>query len=139
MTTLATTPTNEIFKGELLANTANMLKDAGMKIYYTPGNNNAKTTYFFFVEGDNIGYCQEGYFGGIRFSTVHKPCKECGTGYGLTDDPGLFEPTIKDAKQAFISAPNWATSNDRQAVRKYKNWEDYMNCPINQILEKIEY
>ncbi|MBM6698730.1 hypothetical protein H5976_08775, partial [Streptococcus alactolyticus] len=76
-----------------------------------------------------IGYCQEGYFGGIRFSTVHIPCKNCGSGFGLTDDQGIIEPTINDAKQAFINYPQWVNIYDRASVKKYIDWNHYISQP----------
>ena len=71
-----TTEQTQKFKGELLQSFADELKANGFKIYYSPYDDGRKTTYFYFVEGDNIGYCQEGYFGGLQFSTVHKPCRD---------------------------------------------------------------
>jgi len=112
-----------VFKGELLTHTAEMIKAAGYDVYYAIWRNDTRsTTYFYFTDGTKIGYAQEGYFGGIRFSTVHRPCRECGTGYGLTVDPGLFEPTIEDAKRAFIFAPQWASPRDVAAIKKWENW-----------------
>lgn len=119
----------KVFKTELLEHTANMLKDAGLKVYYSAnkdGEIDSPVTYFNFTDGVNIGYCQDNYFGGVTFSTVHKPNKNCGTGFGLQDyHHGIFEPTLQDAKEAFIIAPNWATANDRASVTKYKNWDEY--------------
>jgi len=129
-----------IFKSELLTDTADMIKAAGFKVYWSRWSDDTrKATYFHFTDGTNIGYCQEGYFGGIRFSTVHKPCRECGTGFGLTDDPGIYSPTIEDAKQAFIIAPNWAKINDLKAVKKYANWQEFVKSPIHSMPEYIEY
>lgn len=115
----------QVFKSELLQSVADMIKAAGMKVYISNwANASAKPTYFHFTDGDNIGYCQEAYFGGITFSTVHKPCRECGTGFGLNED-GLYSPTVKDAKRSFIHAPNWAKRTDYEAVKKYANWEEF--------------
>ena len=58
-----------IFKSEILTDTADMIKAAGFKVYWSRWNDDSrKATYFHFTDGTNIGYCQEGYFGGIRFS-----------------------------------------------------------------------
>lgn len=121
----------QVFKTELLQSVADMIKAAGMKVYISNwSNSSANPTYFHFTDGDKIGYCQESpYFGGIQFSTVHKPCRECGTGFGLSDDKaGLdakFNPSIENAKRAFIHAPNWATRTDYEAVKKYANWDEF--------------
>ena len=120
------TAQKQVFKGLLLKNTADMLKAAGLQVFVSVWENDSRpATYFHFTDGVNIGYCQEGRFGGIRFSTVHRPCKECGTGFGLQDDPGISSPTLEDAKQAFVIAPEWADHKDRAAVRKWANWEQF--------------
>lgn len=85
-------------------------------------------TYFHFSKNDKIGYAQRGDFGGIRFSTVNVPCKQCGCGFGLQNwDEAIPAPTIKDAEKAFIIAPNWAKSSDVEAVRKYKNLDEFLS------------
>lgn len=140
MTTATTTP--QVFKSQFLTDAADMIKAAGLKVYWGLWKHTtSKPTYFYFTDGVNIGYCQEAYFGGIQFSTVHRPCRECGTGFGLSDDrhgfTGEIAPTIETAKQAFIKYPNWATSSDRKAVVKYKNWEEY--AAKNNSCEYVEY
>ena len=135
---METTQTNTVFASELLQQTADMIKAEGMQVYYSEwSSSKAKPTYFHFTDGKNLGYCQQGYFGGVRFSTVHKPCRECGTGYGLDDDPGTYNPTIQDAKRAFILAPNWANSSDIKAIKKYANWEEYTKR--NSMPKYIQY
>jgi hypothetical protein len=130
--------TTTVFKSQLVADTADMIKAAGLKVYVSLwSSSTSKPTYFYFTDGENIGYCQEGYFGGIMFSTVHKPCRECGTGYRLTDDPGTYQPTIEDAKQAFIMFPKWAKHKDRAAVKKYSTWAEY--ATKNNSCEYLEY
>lgn len=132
------TPT-PIFKSELLTKTADMVKAAGMRVFYSVWKyTSGSTTYFHFTDGVNIGYCQEGYFGGIRFSTVHIPNKNCGTGFGLTDDPGIYSPTIEDAKKAFIKAPYWANYHDAAAVKKWANWEAFADSE-ERFCKMIEY
>lgn len=133
------TNTETVFKSQLLTDTANMIKAAGYKVFYSVWRHDTSGlghTYFHFTDGKQIGYCQERYFGGITFSTVHKPCKECGTGFGL-EEAGIYNPTIKDAKKAFILAPNWAKISDVEAVRKYADWNEYASK--NNSPEYIEY
>ncbi len=102
------------------------LKNAGYKILVYAKEGEEEPTWFFYGDDKNIGYAQAGDYGGVRFSTVHKPCRECGTGFGLQSwDEAIFDPTIKDALKAFISYPNWAKPNDRKAVVKYANIEEY--------------
>jgi hypothetical protein len=131
--------TESIFKSQLLTDTAEMIKAAGLTVYYSVWKHSSeKPTYFYFTDGKNIGYCQEDYFGGIKFSTVHIPCRNCGTGFGLNED-GLFNPTIEDAKRAFIIAPHWANRNDVQSVKKYESWQQYISKPLNNMCEHIQY
>lgn len=72
-------------------------------------------------EKDEIGYMQLGdFFGGVTFSTSHKPCKECGTGFGLNGSfDSVFEITKKEVEECFIMAPDWATRSQLSAVRKW--------------------
>lgn len=72
------------------------------------------TSYVFFTDGTRIGYGQYNSVGGIKFSTVHKPCRECGTGF-----------QADSIKEALSFAPFWATGTD--AVRKYKDFEEFKN------------
>lgn len=71
-------------------------------------------------EKDELGYMQLSDFCGVRFSTSHKPCKECGTGFGLQDNfQGILEITKQDVEECFIFAPEWAISLQRAAVKKW--------------------
>jgi hypothetical protein len=77
------------------------------------------TTYFWFTDGDRIGYAQEG----PSFSTVHKPCNHAGTGY-----------KTESMSRALERRPSWA-ANDAPVI-KYtgpaefiaKHWQ-----PLKQI------
>jgi len=123
-------------KNELLHNFVQTLKENGFKVYTS--SREEDYTYCHFVEGDNIGYVQTSYFGGLQFSTVHKPCKEFGTGFGLNED-GIYNPTIVIAREAFVRIPiYWQYKSNTEAVKKYKNWEEYINTPINRILKERE-
>lgn len=124
-----------IFKNELLNNFANLLLDNNFRIL-VPDN---PDTWMHFEKDGKLGYCQLSYFKcGISFSTVHKPNKNCGTGFGLDDSyTGVPSPTIEDAERAFILAPNWAKKSDIQHVVKYKGFEEYLEAPTNQIIKKV--
>ncbi len=98
-----------------------MLKD-GVKVYahiwdYKKDN---VITYVHFVEGNKIGYVQVEYYGGLKYSTVHKPSKDNGTGFGI--DP-LDMDSILNYSQAFY-VPFWAR---RYSATPWDNWEDYVN------------
>lgn len=121
---------------ELFNEYVTLLKENGFKLY-TSVSEGEKPSWAHIVKDDNIGYIQCAYFGGISFSTEHKPNKNCGTGFGLTEN-GIYNPTVKDAERTFIIAPHWAKPQDIQQVVKYKGWEDYLTNPINRILKYTE-
>jgi len=98
---------------------AQLLHDNGFTLII-PDNEKPTSfdTYFYFSKDNNIGYAQKGDFGGIRFSTVNKPCKECGTGFGLQNwDEAIYEPTVKDAEKAFNGVGIDVTAHIPHAVR----------------------
>lgn len=122
------TTQQQTFKTETLDKLAQELKANGLRIFYS--EDKYWRTYFYFTDGTNIGYVQDGYFGhGVRFTTVHKPCKECGTGFGLQNwNEAIDEPTIKDANKAFITAPSWAKKAYIKAVKKYNDIDDFLKA-----------
>ena len=62
-----------------------------------------KQAYIFFTRNDSIGYLQVNRFTGFDFSSVHKPNRECGTGFSIHNE--LHNPTIKHAEDCFIPCP----------------------------------
>ena len=112
------------FKGEALKNFATLLKGNGFNIYVSESTNSLAQSYFHFELNNQIGYVQIDesiYTNRLRFTSVHKPNKLTGTGFGLQDAyEGIENPTIEDAKEAFIFSPRWAKS-----VIKYKNIEEF--------------
>lgn len=100
-----------------------------------------KSTYMLYVDGKNIGYLQEDKYRGFCISTVHKPCRECGTGFQIIRDSATF--TEKDLRDAFCAAPQWARNSDRLAVVKYRDIEHYrkanpFNSEYNEVLAQVE-
>lgn len=72
---------------ELLKETAKLIKAKGFDIFQSTWKaTGLADTYFYFTDGKNIGYCQTEY-GGIKFSSQHKPSTEFGTGYSLQVEP----------------------------------------------------
>lgn len=118
-------------KREQLLEFIEELKNKGYKVY-APAE---VTTYCNFVKDDRIGYVERGDYG-FNFGTVHKPCHECGTGFGMERE--THNPTVQMAGDCLIIAPDWASSADIQAVIKYKNWEDFISYPVNKIIPKVE-
>lgn len=70
------------------------------------------TTYFWFTNGKDIGYCQYPRMQGLSFATVHKPCLENGTGF-----------RVDSFKEAFCFAPHWARST--AGIVKFNSWDEF--------------
>lgn len=80
------------------------------------------TTYFYFTDGQRIGYAQSNR-SGPSFATVHKPNRTTGTGFAA-----------EDFTEALSFAPAWA-GNSLSTVTKYKNWQDFARAhwqPLTQ-------
>lgn len=102
---------------------AQLLKDEGFTVL-RPESDEYFTKWFFFFKDGKFGTVSNNGFRGFTFSTVHKPCRECGTGYRIGED---FEDlTVKNALACFVTAPNWANRNDIKAIRKYKDVAEFL-------------
>jgi hypothetical protein len=63
----------------------------------------------------------------LSFSTVHKPCRECGTAFSIGNTYDYSEKNILDfAEKCLVVYPNWARPSDRSAVVKYNSLEEYL-------------
>jgi hypothetical protein len=71
------------------------------------------STYFWFTDGERIGYAQTNQLTGPSFSTVHKPCKHAGTGY-----------RADTMAEALTHRPQWVTRNE--PVIKYRNPAEFI-------------
>lgn len=109
-------------KQQLLHDFIERLKNAGFKVYLSDGKV-MPVTWCHFVKDDKIGYVESGDYG-FNFGTVHKPCRECGTGFGMERE--THNPTIRMAEDCLIVAPSWARS-DIPYVKKYKDWQEYVS------------
>lgn len=115
---------NITFANEELKNVAKLLLENNYKVlYYASKDDGSKKTWLIFSIDNQIGYVQAEY-SGVTISTIHKPCKECGTGFGVTED-AIINTTLDNLNEAFITAPYWAKRNDVAAVKKYKDIEEY--------------
>jgi len=123
------------FKTEILRKFALLLIKNDFKVY-TSKNKKAheKTTYLLFEKDNKIGYCQDNYFGGLDFSTCHKPNSKIGTGYRLNSE-GVGNPTVKHALNAFSIMANWSHDSIKDIV-KYRDWNDYLKT--NTVLKYVE-
>lgn len=122
-----------ILKGDSIKDFASLLLDSGMQVFTIIYSSGAPT-YIYFSDGVNIGYAQEGRWGGVRISTVHIPTIGIGSGFGLQGEfESIVTPTLEDAKKAFVIAPNWAKASDRSKVKKFKDVNHYLSQSINKI------
>jgi hypothetical protein len=112
------------FKTESLTNFANLLKSSGFDVIVDRWSHSTEPlTYFHFHKDGKIGYTQEDRFKGFSFSTVHRPCREVGTGFGIEDNA---EPTIDNALKAFTFAPHWAKKSDLPHIKKYASLAEFL-------------
>lgn len=78
-----------------------------------------------FEKDGKIGYVGASTWRGrLSFSTVHKPCKGVGTGFGIADE--VFNPTIKNAEDCLVNAPGWGMK-ERQHVKKYADLKEFLD------------
>ena len=121
------------FKNDLIKEYAKTLIKNGFKVYYSISSFSDNTiSYLLFEKDNNLGYTQVDYFGGLTFSTIHKPSKDIGTGY-LLQSEGISNPTIQNALDTFINKPHWAKTTDNPI--KYNGFEGYLKEPIHTILK----
>lgn len=114
------------------ADTLDAIAAAGFDVYQPV---NGVKTYGYFTDGTRIGYIQRtAYFDCYETSTVHIPNKTTGTGFGL--EP-LAEITRESLTPAFMTAPSWASTTDRESVRKYKDWDAFNHAQRIVPLERV--
>jgi hypothetical protein len=118
----------------ILLQAVEVVKSFGYKCffprYYTLQK---QPTYCFITDGTNIGYMQANEFGyGICFSTIHKPNKKYGNGFGIANNVPLDKIT-KELIERTIE-----NKNSKAKVEKYTSWEDYTkNSLTGKICEEI--
>lgn len=105
---------------------ADLLLKNGFQIIICDLRSGELPNWFHFSKDNKIGYVQYEKYRGGKFSTVHIPCRECGTGFSAHDDEPGIDLTIENALDAFAFAPNWATNMQRNGIRKYANAEDFV-------------
>jgi len=83
--------------------------------------------------GNQIGYLQTDRLGGINMSTVHKPNRFTGTGFSLFRNVEAEYISRGDLNSCFLLYPHWASSGDRDSVKKYRDIEEYRGtCKFNE-------
>ena len=117
----------------LTAETLDAIAAAGYSVYQNADPH--WQTYAYFTDGQNIGYIQED-LGGLRMVTVHIPNRNSGTGFGLSErsDPPV-ELTREGLARAFMSAPMWASTVDRESVRKWPSLAAFLTNERNKLAQ----
>ena len=88
----------------------------GVTVYAHVWDEDKEITYINFVKDNKIGYAQYDRFEGLKFSTVHKPNKETGTGFQV-------DCSINNYTEAF-HPPLWARSFHSP---QWTSWEDFLS------------
>lgn len=113
--------TRQFYNDELL-HVSELAKNNGFQVWTFESTGSIKQV--FITDGKNIGTCSAD-FSGVHFGTVHKPNRQCGTGFGLQSDH-IINSTIDNIKESFCFAPHWATRKDMEAVKKYASWDEFL-------------
>lgn len=119
----------------ILAQAVDIVKGMGYKCFFPRFYTLQKQpTYCFITNGTNIGYMQANELGyGICFSTIHKPNKKHGSGFGIADNVPLEEITKELIERTIDS------KNDKTNVEKYSSWGDFVtNSLTGRICEEME-
>jgi len=127
--TIQTIKLSEVNFKEGLKPIAEKLLDNGFRItisYYESGK---KQTYLTCWLNNNPIYIQDDRLEGIKLSTVHKPSRDCGTGFGLIFDPK--EDLIEQIKQKCSIAVPEGFIGKYTPVR-YKDLEEYVNSATHK-------
>lgn len=94
-----------------------LIKAQGYRVFMRPGCD----TYCLYTDDVRIGYAQWNRYR-LGVSSVHKPSRQVGTGFHVADT--ITPETIREALHCF--APSWAYQCDRQQVKKYSDFNEYL-------------
>lgn len=93
---------------------------------YTKIAHRGKDNYFFLSNGKDIIYCERNpHSETFKISSVHKPSRECGTGYQLEEYATLTVELIE--KLLPVAFPQWAKEQDFKYVIKYDSLNEWLN------------
>lgn len=122
------------FKNQELKRVVEIAKQNNYRVFAFQ-HNEPISQVFVVSENNKIGTISESW-GGLSYGTIHKPCHKFGTGFGLSGYMASAPASLNMIKACCeVVKPEWAGSGE---VKKYKNWEDYVNTPMNRILTYFE-
>lgn len=110
-------------KNEALEEVYKIAKERDYKVY-TFESSYSSTINQIFIENQKgqIGTVSD-YYSGVSFGTIHKPTQGIGTGFGIGEE---FE-NPENLDLIFNHSPHWATTQDREKVKKYSSWNEYIS------------
>lgn len=95
------------------------IKSCGYRVFIRPSTRNVENEYCFYTDGTRIGYAQWRDYRPSVVGSVHKPSRENGTGYQVSEK--INRETLDYAIN--LVKPGWDRS--KVPVVKYANWEEY--------------
>lgn len=120
---MKTVKQNELkFKNEEIKNCLELLLSNGYRVFKSFFDPKSQLTYFTYSKDDKVAYLQADY-SGVKVSTVHKPCREFGTGFGIWEYSKI-NVDLELLNDGFISVPPWA-KGDASKVVKYNSLDEY--------------
>ena len=112
--------------------TIRAIQQMGFNVYIQTENKRIPS-WLVYTSCDRIGYLQTGYFGGFDISTLHKPCKNNGNGFRVSESVELTRENLFSG----FSKPRWAFS------RIVKQWESpqefFESSPYNRQYKRVLY
>lgn len=115
------------------------IKNLGYKVLLSPASLDRFFYYGYVInDKDEVGsFSLDEWGGGIRFSTMHKPCKNFGCGFSLDDSfEGQTEMTKEIVDRCFQHHPDWAKGNTA-LIKKYKASEWIKTCWNKEELKEL--
>lgn len=124
-----------IFHHNDLKNFAELLLKNGYKVYAVPPDDRSSSrTWLYFEKDGRIAYAQADYAASVHLSSVHKPSREHGTGFRMTELSII--PTLEDAEAALnCVAPTWC-NRIKRTIQKYSSFAEYQK--MEQVLRYEE-
>ena len=112
------------YENKELERIVEIAKEHGYKVYaFQP---NKPISQVFITNGVDIGTVSASY-GGVSYSTVHKPNINTGTGFGMSGShPECDYASIDKIKSCVHSVrPYWATGDRYIDVKKWESWDKF--------------
>lgn len=78
-------------------------------------------TWAVFAKNGKLGYVQKDYFGGLSFSSIHKPNTLTGTGYGIFT---MVDGELSHAYTTLNGRPSWALGDSN--AQRYSGLSEYV-------------